>query len=126
MLTNRKRAFIENYIITRNATESAKRAGYSPKTSYCSGQRLTKDVEVMAIIDERSKLMLEELKLTDENIVGKLWHLANNSVRDADKINALTQVAKIKGLMKEQATQHLAIFNNIDSELPLTQSPKAQ
>lgn len=48
-----QKAFADYYIETANATESAKRAGYSEKTAYSQGQRLLKNVELSAYIRER-------------------------------------------------------------------------
>ena len=48
-----QKAFADYYIETANATESAKRAGYSEKTAYSQGQRLLKNVEISAYIGER-------------------------------------------------------------------------
>ena len=48
-----QKAFADYYIETANATESAKRAGYSEKTAYSQGQRLLKNVEISAYISER-------------------------------------------------------------------------
>ena len=48
-----QKAFADYYLETSNATESAKKAGYSEKTAYSQGQRLLKNVEVKAYIEER-------------------------------------------------------------------------
>ena len=52
-LNEMQKAFADYYIETANATESAKRAGYSEKTAYSQGQRLLKNVEISAYIGER-------------------------------------------------------------------------
>lgn len=52
-LNEMQKAFADYYIKTANATESAKRAGYSEKTAYSQGQRLLKNVEISAYISER-------------------------------------------------------------------------
>ena len=45
---NHKRSrFISEYLLSGNATEAARKAGYSRKTAYSQGQRLLKNVEVM-------------------------------------------------------------------------------
>lgn len=48
--TEKKGRFVEEYPIDLNATQAAIRAGYSEKTAYSQGQRLLKDVEVSAAI----------------------------------------------------------------------------
>lgn len=52
-LTPKQKAFAE--LFDGNATETAKKAGYSKKTAYSQGQRLLKNVEVMKLIRAREK-----------------------------------------------------------------------
>lgn len=51
MITERKRIFCEEYLRSHNATEAAKKAGYSAKTAYSSGSRLLKDVDVKKYLE---------------------------------------------------------------------------
>ncbi len=51
-LTPRQRSFAEAYTALGNATEAAKRAGYSEKTAYAQGSRLLKHADVSARITE--------------------------------------------------------------------------
>lgn len=53
MLTPQKIAFADFYIECGNATEAAKKAGYSDRTAYSQGSRLLKDVEVSEYIAQR-------------------------------------------------------------------------
>ena len=52
-MNERQKAFADYYIECGNATEAAKRAGYSEKTAYSIGQRLLKNVEVSAYVEKR-------------------------------------------------------------------------
>ena len=62
-MNNKQRVFVEEYLKCWNATEAAKRAGYSERTAYSHGARLLKDVEISDAIEER----LKELHMsTDE------------------------------------------------------------
>ena len=45
-MTEMQTRFIDYYCQTANATEAAKRAGYSVRTAYSSGQRLLKQEEI--------------------------------------------------------------------------------
>ena len=51
-MTHRQELFIQEYLNSLNATQSAIRAGYSPKTAYSQGQRLLKNVEVLQAINK--------------------------------------------------------------------------
>lgn len=52
MLNLKKRAFIENYKLTRNLTKSCLSAGYSPKNAPSYGGKLLKDPEIAQILNE--------------------------------------------------------------------------
>ena len=66
-LNEMQQAFADYYLETSNATESAKKAGYSEKTAYSQGQRLLKNVEVKAYIDEQlDKIKSERIATIDE------------------------------------------------------------
>lgn len=52
MLSLKQQKFCEYYVELGNATEAAKRAGYSEKTAYSQGQRMLKNVETQKYINE--------------------------------------------------------------------------
>lgn len=52
-MNEKQRAFADYYIELDNATEAAKRAGYSERTAHSLGSRLLKHVEVQNYIKER-------------------------------------------------------------------------
>lgn len=56
----RQRKFADEYLIDLNATQAAIRAGYNPKTAYSQGQRLLKNVELQAYINEMLEKMHNE------------------------------------------------------------------
>ena len=52
MLSLKQEKFCEYYVEFGNATEAAKKAGYSGKTAYSQGQRMLKNVEISNFIKE--------------------------------------------------------------------------
>lgn len=65
-LTNKQKVFVAEYLKTWNASEAARRAGYSEKTAYAIGSKLLRNVEVKALIDA----CLAEIQMSaDEAIV---------------------------------------------------------
>ena len=52
-MTEKQRQFIDNYVITTNATEAAKRSGYSPKTAFAIGNENLNKPEIRKAIDAR-------------------------------------------------------------------------
>ena len=113
----RQQKFVEQYFITGNATASAKYAGYSLKTAYSQGQRLLKNVEVAEALGRLRKYESERLSITKENVLSNLWKDANTAFNAADRISANMSVAKINGWVKENQSQTVAIFQDIDKEL---------
>ena len=67
--TEKQKRFIDYYIQSGNATESAKKAGYSKNTAYSIGQRLLKNVEVRTIIDTRLAQLESERIAKDKEIL---------------------------------------------------------
>lgn len=82
-MTEKQKRFCEEYIVDCNATQAAIRAGYSEKTAYSMGQRLSKKVEVKNYIDT----LLENVK--------------NDSIAEAKEVmEYLTSV--MRGEQKEE------------------------
>lgn len=67
-LSKKQRAFVEHYLRCWNASEAARRAGYSEKTAGQQGSRLLKKVE----IQERLEARLEEVKMSANEVLTRL------------------------------------------------------
>lgn len=66
---NRRDRFIQEYAIDCNATQAAKRAGYSAKTAHVQGARLLRNASVAAAIDEKLGKLSEKAEITAEEIL---------------------------------------------------------
>jgi phage terminase small subunit len=77
-LTNRQQAFVEEYLACWNATEAARRAGYSKKTANEQGSRLLANVSVKAAVAAR----LAELKADADEVLIRLTDHARGSIED--------------------------------------------
>lgn len=60
--------FVAEYLIDRNATQAAVRAGYSKKTAYAQGHRLLSYPSVQEMLAQYTAKMEERLALTSERI----------------------------------------------------------
>lgn len=60
----KQRKFADEYLIDCNATQAAIRAGYNKKTAYSQGQRMLKNVEIKAYLDEQLE-QLHNKKIAD-------------------------------------------------------------
>lgn len=63
-MNERQKHFADEYIISKNATQSAIAAGYSEKTAYSIGQRLLKNVEISEYIKKRTEELFDERSMT--------------------------------------------------------------
>lgn len=68
-LTEKQKRFIDYYIETGNASEAARRAGYSKKTAYSIGNENLKKPEIKYAIDRRMKEIEEGKTATPEEII---------------------------------------------------------
>lgn len=80
-LNEKQQRFAEEYLVDRNATQAAKRAGYSDKTAYSIGQRLLKNVEIRAYIDEKSEEITEKTLVDVEYIILGLKEVAERCMQ---------------------------------------------
>lgn len=77
-LTDKQRAFVEHYLTTWNATEAARRAGYSAKTAQEIGsENLSKPI-IRTLIEQR----IGELKMTADEVLLRLAGHARGDMGD--------------------------------------------
>lgn len=116
---NHKRSrFISEYLLSGNATEAARKAGYSRKTAYSQGQRLLKNVEVMNEIKESQEKVKEEAEVKLKEIVLQIRDIAFSSESEAIRLKALDMLMKHLGgymdsfkmlaIMKEEHLEQVA------------------
>ena len=71
-LTSRQALFIAEYLKCLNATEAARKAGYSAKTAMWQGPQLLQKPHVAAAIEEQQRARLERLDLDADGLT-RLW-----------------------------------------------------
>lgn len=82
-LKDRKLRFAKEFLVDRNRTKAAKRAGYSDKTAHVQGCRLLKDKEVKAYIEKHTQKMADRLDLTAERVLTEIARIAFSDPRKA-------------------------------------------
>lgn len=65
-LNQKQKKFVDEYIKTGNATQSAIKAGYSEKTAYSIGQRLLKNVEIVKALETKQEKLQEKFEYSIE------------------------------------------------------------
>jgi len=100
-LTPRKQRFLKSYLAEANgnATEAAKRAGYSERTAYSQGSRLLKDVEVQKAIQRH----LGKLDVSTDDVLENIADLATtkpSKVTAGDVVSAGKLFLQAKGALQ--------------------------
>lgn len=71
-LTAKQKAFCEEYMIDLNATQSALRCGYSPKTAGSIGRENLQKPAIQSYIHELKRKRAEKMEITPETILREL------------------------------------------------------
>ena len=105
MLTPNQQAFADYYIECGNASEAAKKAGYSAKTAAATASRLLTNVNVSAYIQERMAKQDAERVATADEVVRFYTSVMRGEVKDAFGLDpSLTERLKAAdSLMKRYA-----------------------
>ena len=82
-LTARQERFVAEYLIDLNATQAAKRAGYSEKTANEQGSRLLANVKVAAAIAEAQAKRSKRTEITQDRVIAELAKLGFYDIRKA-------------------------------------------
>lgn len=101
-LTPKQERFVAEYLIDLNATDAARRAGYSAKTAEQQGYRLLRNVQIAAAIAAAKKTTARKLAVSAEWVIKNLR--SNHAKALAlDKIGDSNRALELIG-------KHLAMF----------------
>lgn len=110
-LNERQKLFVKEYLVDKNATEAAKRAGYSEKTAYSQGHDLLKKPEIDTAIQAHLKKVHDKLDITVERIAQEFEKVGFSSMAEfidwEDESGDLT--IKFKDLKKLTPEQRACI-----------------
>ena len=101
-LTPKQKAFADYYIECGNATEAAKRAGYSEKTAYRTGADNLKKPQIIDYIAERTKPKEDNRIASGDEVMEFLTAVMRGEIKDAfdlppslaDRKDAAKELAK--------------------------------
>lgn len=65
----RRDLFVAEYILSKNATKAAQKAGYSAHSAYSQGQRLLKNAEIQQRIAKAQEKRIHRLELTADYVL---------------------------------------------------------
>lgn len=101
-LTPKQKAFADEYLICGNATQAAKKAGYSEKTAHVIGGENLKKPAIAAYIAERMRPTEEKRIATADDVLMFFTRVLNGEEKDAfgldvsvqDRISAGKEILK--------------------------------
>ncbi len=106
MLSLKQQKFCEYYVEFGNATEAAKRAGYSVKTAYSQGQRMLKNVETRNFIDNLIKRHKSDKTASAEEVLEFFAAvMRDKSEAMKNRLKAAENLAKRYGLDKNVSSE---------------------
>lgn len=104
-LTTKQQRFVEEYLIDLNATQSAIRAGYSPKTAYSIGVENLKKPEINSAIQtaqaERQKRTLVTQDMVIKGLLSEAEFCGEGSSHSA-RVSAWGHLGKHLGMFTEK------------------------
>lgn len=121
-LTPKQKAFADNYIISGNATDAAKKAGYKEKAAYAIGSENLRKPKIMEYIQNRTAPAEQKRIATGDEVMQFLTRVMNGEEKDAfgldasldTKIKAAVELAKRTCDIKDnKADGGITIINNI-------------
>jgi len=100
-LTPKQVNFCKWYVVTRNGTQAAIKAGYSAKAAKETASRLLTKVNVLNFIEEEQKKVPDNIPDKDA-ILQFFKHLMYTSEKETVRMNAAIQIAKIQGFYRNE------------------------
>lgn len=102
-MNQRKRAFCEAYLISGNATDAAREAGYSPRSARSIGQRLLTFDDVREYLEQRNQ-EISAANTAQMEEVRQFWTatMRDENMKPADRLKASELLAKTYGAFLER------------------------
>lgn len=113
MITRRKQEFINYYILNPNATESAKRAGYSVKTAYSQGQRLLKTVDVKREVERLLTEKRKKYELSRDEYARETLRKHEIASNEAGRCRYWETYGRVKGYVDSQQVTQITVFKDV-------------
>lgn len=85
-LTGKQRRFVEEYLVDRNATQAALRAGYSEKTAYAVGAENLRKPQIAAAVAAAQEARSKRTEITADAVLRELAKLGFANMDDFMKV----------------------------------------
>lgn len=81
-MNEKQRLFVQEYLVDLNATQAAKRAGYSEKTAGSTGWELLQKPEIAQAVQEAFRDRVDRTQVTQDRVIAEYAAIAFADVRD--------------------------------------------
>ena len=109
MMTDKQTAFVKEFALTGNATQSAIKAGYSEKTAYQKGHQLRRQFQ-HAIEDETLRLMQAAVP----GALAQIVDLAARAVSEQVRLQAAKNIMDRAGLKSTERIENITVEKSTD------------
>lgn len=127
-LKARHQLFVDNYILTKNQSEAARRSGYSVKSASVAGSKLMAKPAIREAIERLEKGQLEASKaqvieaverdITKESFITMIRNAYDEVGSKHSNAPRFAEIlAKTKGFFIEQMTNNFLVYNSNDPEV---------
>jgi phage terminase small subunit len=110
-LNPRQTLFVKEYVVCKNATEAAKRAGYSEKTAYASGKENLHKPLIRAAIDKELNKLYAAVDITAKRVIEELSKIALADMTDLTATARMRMNDKVKSL--EILAKHFKLLTDV-------------
>ena len=107
-LTERQRGFVREYLAGINATEAARRAGYSAGSASRIAYALLRHPEVAALVEQGNARRAEKKRITADRVMEELGRMAFANIRDYVDWGADGVELRDKSLLDPEETAAIA------------------
>lgn len=104
-LSPRHHLFVDEYLVSRNATKAALAAGCKPETAKSAGTRMLAHPLVKEKIEREVKLVSKRAAVDAQWVIDQLMAVAGQEdVAQSTKVRALELLAKHLGMLEDRLT----------------------
>jgi len=112
-MTDKMRLFADEYLVDRNATAAAKRAGYSSPRN--AGYRVLHHPEVQKYIKGQEAKLASKLEITAERVLKEVARIAFSDITDyVDVENNSVKIKNFSGLDEDKARAVASVKQSIE------------
>lgn len=122
-LTEKQARFVAEYLVDLNATEAAKRAGYSEKTAYSIGFENLKKPEIQEAIQQAKNVRAERTGITQDRVLQELARVAFANGTDFARIvstevptTVVDEDGNLEQVMRRVQRVEMVDTDRVDSE----------